>query len=204
MKNKAIFLLIGVIIIIIGVYFSLRYQPELNPGSDSIESGENNIIPEDQFKDVQLFFYNSDGSIVWHLESELLNNYNQNRVLDLSPVQIAAVESSDSRFNGENYSAEQVLYYLTASDSSYNIDSGIIGLAGPIEINKDEITFRAVNLTWQEGKDRISATGGVSIESPDFHIKGENLEGDIALDNVSISGKEEQAFFTWKKGSDSD
>ena len=55
MKNRRILILLGLIIIIVGIYMSLHYQPERiqnKPG----ELEEDNLLPGDQFKNVQLVF----------------------------------------------------------------------------------------------------------------------------------------------------
>lgn len=194
MKNRTFYFLAGIIIIIIGIFFSLHYQPDLIPDNEIIDLEEKNLLPEDQLKNVQLVFYNSDASVSWHLDSELINNYTQSQILELFPVNIAAVNEEG-----------QLLYNMDASDTLYNLNSGIIELTGPIKIKKDQIIFQTAKINWQDGKDILSATGGIFIESPAFLIKGESLESDLTLNNVVITGKEgEQAYFTWKDGSDQD
>lgn len=187
----------GVIIIIIGISFSLRFKPDINNNFDIINSGEDITAPEDQFKDVEIIFYNSDASISWYLESDIISNYNQEKSLNLSSVRITAFQNEIEE--------GPILYYLTGDDLVYDIESGLINLFGPIEIIKDEIIFKTGNLKWQDRKDILSGSGGIIIESPDFLIKGENMEADLGFKNITINASEqERAFFTWEKGSGSD
>lgn len=193
MKNKTILILTGIIIIITGIFFSLHYQPE-SLQDNPVNPAEENLEPGDQFKNVQLVFFNSDGSISWHLDSESINNLTRQRVLELFPVNITAITEE-----------EEVLYNLHAHNSYYNLDSGLIQIAGPIEIIKDQLSFQAANISWQDGGDFLLATGGIYIHSPDFIIEGESLESDLSLNRVTIKGStEKQAYFTWKDGSDQD
>lgn len=193
MKNKTILILTGIIIIITGIFFSLHYQPE-SLQDNPVNPAEENLEPGDQFKNVQLVFFNSDGSISWHLDSESINNLTRQRVLELYPVNITAITEG-----------EEVLYNLHAHNSYYNLDSGLIQIAGPIEIIKDQLSFQAANISWQDGGDFLLATGGIYIHSPDFIIEGESLESDLSLNRVTIKGStEKQAYFTWKDGSDQD
>ncbi|MFI5359584.1 MAG: LPS export ABC transporter periplasmic protein LptC [Halanaerobiales bacterium] len=193
MKNKTILILTGIIIIITGIFFSLHYQPE-SLQDNPVNPAEENLEPGDQFKNVQLVFFNSDGSISWHLDSESINNLTRQRVLELFPVNITAITEG-----------EEVLYNLHAHNSYYNLDSGLIQIAGPIEIIKDQLSFQAANISWQDGGDFLLATGGIYIHSPDFIIEGESLESDLSLNRVTIKGStEKQAYFTWKDGSDQD
>jgi len=193
LKNKTILILTGIIIIITGIFFSLHYQPE-SLQDNPVNPAEENLEPGDQFKNVQLVFFNSDGSISWHLDSESINNLTRQRVLELFPVNITAITEG-----------EEVLYNLHAHNSYYNLDSGLIQIAGPIEIIKDQLSFQAANISWQDGGDFLLATGGIYIHSPDFIIEGESLESDLSLNRVTIKGStEKQAYFTWKDGSDQD
>lgn len=193
MKNKTILILTGIIIIITGIFFSLHYQPE-SLQDNPVNPAEENLEPGDQFKNVQLVFFNSDGSISWHLDSESINNLTRQRVLELFPVNITAITEG-----------EEVLYNLHAHNSYYNLDSGLIQIAGPIEIIKDQLSFQAANISWQDGGDFLLATGGIYIHSPDFIIEGESLESDLSLNRVTIKGStEKQAYFIWKDGSDQD
>lgn len=191
MNKKAILILTGIIIIFVGIFISLRYQPELiqnGPG----ELEEENLLPGDQFKNVQLVFFNSDGSISWHLDSESINNFTRHRVLELFPVNITAITGQ-----------EEILYNLYARNSLYDLDSGLMEISGPIEIIKDQLSFQAARISWQDGKDFLLATGGIYIDSPDFIIEGESLETDLTLNRVIIKGTEErQAYLTWEDGSD--
>lgn len=136
MKNKTILILTGIIIIITGIFFSLHYQPE-SLQDNPVNPAEENLEPGDQFKNVQLVFFNSDGSISWHLDSESINNLTRQRVLELFPVNITAITEG-----------EEVLYNLHAHNSYYNLDSGLIQIAGPIEIIKDQLSFQAANISW--------------------------------------------------------
>ena len=113
MKNKTILILTGIIIIITGIFFSLHYQPE-SLQDNPVNPAEENLEPGDQFKNVQLVFFNSDGSISWHLDSESINNLTRQRVLELFPVNITAITEG-----------EEVLYNLHAHNSYYNLDSGL-------------------------------------------------------------------------------
>lgn len=193
MKNKTILILTGIIIIITGIFFSLHYQPE-SLQDNPVNPAEENLEPGDQFKNVQLVFFNRDGSVSWHLDSESINNLTRQRVLELFPVNITAITEG-----------EEVLYNLHAHNSYYNLDSGLIQIAGPIEIIKDQLSFQAANISWQDGGDFLLATGGIYIHSPDFIIEGESLESDLSLNRVTIKGStEKQAYFTWKDGSDQD
>ena len=193
MKNKTILILTGIIVIITGIYLSLRYQPgHLQDGPGVLE--EEQLEPGDQFKNVQLVFFNSDASVSWHLESGSINNLARQRVLELFPVNITALTAE-----------EELLYNLHALNSLYDLDSGQIQIAGPVEIIKDELSFQAANISWQDGGDFLLATGGIYIHSPDFIIEGESLESDLTLNRVTIKGSvEKQAHFTWKDGSDQD
>jgi len=197
LKNKTILMLIGVIIIIIGVFFSLRFQPEMNNNSDLINSGEDTSAPEDQFTDVELVLYNSDASISWLLKSDKISNYNQEKLLSLLSVKITAFRNEIEE--------STILYYLTGDDLKYDLESGIINLTGPIDIIKDEIVFRTGHLQWQDRKDTLSGSGGIIIQAPDFLIKGENMEADLGLNNIIIDAQgQERAYFTWERGSDLD
>ena len=206
MHKKLIILLAGVIIIIIGVYLSLNLQPEFDNNVNQDSQGDL-VIPENQFKEVQLVFYNSDGSISWHLESSIINNYTGRKILELSPVEIDAVKTLlniDEDNRGDSSSSSQLIYQLEGRDSIYDINTGEIEINGPIKMTKDDIIFSTAKLKWQDGRDFLLGTGGVRIESPYFSIMGEELEADLALNNIVVNGKaEKQAFFTWEKGSDS-
>jgi hypothetical protein len=191
LKNRRILILLGLIIIIVGIYMSLHYQPERiqnKPG----ELEEDNLLPGDQFKNVQLVFFNSDASISWHLDSESINNFARQRVLELFPVNITALTAE-----------EEILYKLYANNSLYELDSGLMEISGPIEIIKDQLNFQAARISWQDGGDLLLATGGIYIHSPDFIIEGDSLETDLSLNRITIMGGEgKQAYFTWKDGSD--
>ncbi len=191
MKNRRILILLGLIIIIVGIYMSLHYQPERiqnKPG----ELEEDNLLPGDQFKNVQLVFFNSDASISWHLDSESINNFARQRVLELFPVNITALTAE-----------EEILYKLYANNSLYELDSGLMEISGPIEIIKDQLNFQAARISWQDGGDLLLATGGIYIHSHDFIIEGDSLETDLSLNRITIMGGErKQAYFTWKDGSD--
>ncbi len=208
MDKKLRYLLVGVVIIIIGVFLSLNLEPNFdNQEIINTEPDSGNIVPDNQFKEVQFVLYNGDASIAWHLESGIINNYTQDKILDLSPIEIDAVrtalDTDNVDINGDKIS-EQLIYQLEAKDSIYNINTGEIEINGPIFINKGEIEFHTKKLNWQDGKDLLIATEGVNIQSPYFSLMGEEMRADIALNNVLVKGKDEnQAFFSWQKGSDS-
>lgn len=208
MDNKLKLLLVGVVIIIIGVFLSLNLQPDFdNNEIINTEADNINIVPDNQFKEVQFVLYNGDASIAWHLESDIINNYTQNKILELSPIEIDAVritlETGDADINGDNIS-EQLIYQLEGKESIYNINTGVIEINGPINIVKGEIKLNTSKLAWQDGKDLLIATEGVRIQSPYFSLMGEEMRADIALNDLVVMGKDEnQAFFSWQKGSDS-
>ncbi len=201
MDNKLIFLLVGVVIVIIGVSLSLNFQPGFdNNESIDTESDNSNLVADNQFKEAQFIFYNSDASVAWYLESSIINNYTQKNILELTSIEIDAKRDTlkGNIFNG------QLIYQLIANDALYNINTGQIEINGPINIVKDQIKVQTNKLNWQDGKSTLVATEGVSIESPYFSLKGEEMKADLALNDIVIKGKgKNQAFFTWPKGSDS-
>ncbi|MFP4662434.1 MAG: hypothetical protein ACLFPF_09595 [Halanaerobiales bacterium] len=222
MNRKNIILIAGVLVIIIGIYLSLALQPTLendrmvdtdsannntgqDAGQDNIDQG--NAVPENQFRDAEFVFYNSDGSISWHLNSGVINNYSGRDILELSGVEINARTSDID--NGENSNIDEIvsgemLYQLSADNSFYNIDSGKIEIRGPINIQKDQIKITTGKLDWQDGSNELTATGGIRIEAVTFTVTGSELTADLAINNIKINGsEEEQAFLSWEKGSDS-
>ncbi len=208
MDKKLTFLLVGVVIIIIGVILSLNIQPDFdNNKIINTEPDNSNLVPDNQFKDVQFVLYNGDASIAWQLESGIINNYSENKILELSPIEIDAVriglDTDDADSNGDKIS-ERLIYQLEGKEAIYNINTGEIEIKGPINIIKDEIKFYTSKLDWQDGKALLKATGGVTIDSPYFSLLGREMNADLALNDVVVKGEDEnQAFFTWKKGSDS-
>jgi len=194
-------LLVGVVIVIIGVSLSLNFQPGFdNNESIDTESDNSNLVADNQFKEAQFIFYNSDASVAWYLESSIINNYTQKNILELTSIEIDAKRDTlkGNIFNG------QLIYQLIANDALYNINTGQIEINGPINIVKDQIKVQTNKLNWQDGKSTLVATEGVSIESPYFSLKGEEMKADLALNDIVIKGKgKNQAFFTWPKGSDS-
>ncbi len=204
-------MLVGVVIVIIGVFLSLNFQPSFDNNEIINTEPDNSNIVDNQFKEAQFIFYNSDASIAWHLESGIINNYTQKNILELTSIEIDArrtlkVEevaensdvNSDIIFNG------QFIYQLIANDALYNIKTGQIEINGPINIVKDQIKFYTNKLNWQDGKGTLIATEGISIVAPYFSLRGEEMKADLALNDILITGKDKkQAFFSWPKGSGS-
>jgi LPS export ABC transporter protein LptC len=215
-KKTILFIITG-LIIIIGIYFSLNYQPGTNQNSPALGQkqnspegqkqgkGQRDTIPDNQFKGAQLVFFNSDGSITLHLDSKLINNYSRKNHLNLSTVKIDVSETEVASDKDKiDLSGGKLLYTLTAVNSIYNTDTGVISLNGPVRIDKDKINLTAGQVIWQDKKDIISGTGGIKIESPSFIINGGSFRADLALNSLRITGKKgEQAAYIWKKGSGS-
>ncbi|MFW6021976.1 MAG: LPS export ABC transporter periplasmic protein LptC [Halanaerobiaceae bacterium] len=216
-NNKTILLIICTLLIIIGVFFSLSYQPDINKEESNTDVTENREErPSNQFRDIQLVFFNSDKTIAWYMNSSRVENYSDRNLLDMSIIEIDAHSGSsidnlqiDNNILKKNtnttFNEGDILYSIVAERSTYNTQSGHLDLLGPINIQKESILMKTDHLEWVEGDSLLSGSGGININSPDFNIKGEKMAANFSLNIITVTGNDNtQANITWEKGSESD
>lgn len=197
MGAKKYILIIVLIVIIGGFYFSYTYQSEdwTDPEQpeQAVESDtdiDNNAKPDDQFKDIKMMLYNKDSSIYWEIEAVNVERYAEKDIFQVSPVKIKALNEQD-----EN------LYLIQAEKGSFRQGEGELDLQGPILIKKDDLSVKVGELRFNETADLLAGQGGVNISSPAFRLNGESFEAEAGLESLTVfGGKDEQAYFSWKGG----
>ncbi|MEJ6951243.1 LPS export ABC transporter periplasmic protein LptC [Natronospora cellulosivora (SeqCode)] len=204
--KKTLLLSFGLIIVIVGIFSSLFFYDNQTYLEEShIENDIDYMIPDNLFKDVELLFFNEDASIAWYIESAELKNYTKESFLELMDIEISVLDLIENDINksydfilASKVDSARKIYDLIAYDSRYDINEGRLELYGPIKIARDDLVFETSYISMQDGENLFYAKGGVSIQSTDFLLTGEKIEADLALNNITISGnEEEQVYLTW-------
>jgi len=181
--NKRLLLII-ILVLIGGIYFSFTYQ---RPGDFQDLSPE--IFPEEQFEDINITFFNLEKTISWEINSQRLERFEKEGLLVIQPVTINAMDQK-----------EEQLYSVTASKGIYRSASCQLELTGPILLKKDKLELVTGWLKWQQNDNIISGGEGVSFNSPYFRLSGDHFTTKLEIESLTVYGREnEQAFFTWKE-----
>ncbi|MFP4015625.1 MAG: hypothetical protein ACLFUI_01215 [Halanaerobiales bacterium] len=204
MNRKNVFLIIGVVVIILGIYLSLSLPPTLeNNQTEESNSGENstgqnptgqenvkdNLEPANQFKDAEFVFYNDDGSISWHLRSSIISNYSgdtDRNMLELSPIEVNARASDVGK--GNNSDNMNTRDNRNNGDDWNNIDNRNNGDTENTGSGEVLYQLSADNSLYDIYSGEMEINGPVSIVKDQLKMTAGRLNWQEGTDELSATG----------------
>ena len=195
MKNKKIIIALIVVVVVIGVWFSLS-SPEEGPQTDNkynnTDSKEKKL-PDKELSEINFSIYNQNKTIKWNLDAENVKQFADKSLLKLNPIKIKV-------YNIKN--EKELLYTFQADRAKYLSDKGSLDIEGPVSIKRDKINLTLDNLNWQSEEDRITGDK-VKFSNPNYSLNGARFEANSKLNHLIFYGDEKsKASFAWEENSD--
>ncbi|HKL12911.1 MAG TPA: LPS export ABC transporter periplasmic protein LptC [Halanaerobiales bacterium] len=184
--KKIIFAIIIIIVIFIGITFSI-YHETTRVSQEPNQEGNNTEQAEEYLKQIDLVLFNKDKSIKWNLDSEKLKREDDGNIYDMSEPNFKAFED------------EKLIYTGKGRKAAYNNKQEVISLSGSIKINKDELLLETNTIIWDQSNDTIRGEQGVTLTSSDLIITAERFSGPLSLNKLTFYGTENsQAKVEWR------
>ncbi len=185
-KRKIIFAIIIILIIIIGITFSIYH--ESTRVSQNQDSQDNNEEQQGEYlKKIDLVLFNKDKSIKWNLDSEKLERKDEGNIYDMTSPNFKAYENEDLIYIGEG------------TQALYNNNQKVISLSGDINIEKEELLLETETISWNQNNDTVQGEQGVTLTSPDIIITAEKFSGPLSLEKLTFYGTaDSQAKVEWR------
>ena len=190
-KKRIIFAVILMVVIAIGVGFSIYHESnrmsENQNQNQNENQQENNNQESDYLKQIDLVLFNNDKSIKWNLDSEKLVREDEGNIYNMNAPKFKAFEN------------EQLIYTGQGTQAMYNNDLEEISLDGDININKEDLLLETETIIWNQKDDTVSGKKGVKLTSPDLVITAHEFSGPLSLNKITFYGTQAgQAKVEWR------
>jgi LPS export ABC transporter protein LptC len=197
-KRKIFILVFIVVIIVIGLWFSLipseqAKKPESKTGqTDSGDKG-NKDLPDREFSGIDFSIYNSDKTIKWKLAAENVKQFENKDILKLYPIRVNVYNVNNEK---------ELLYTFQAEKGRYLNKEGLLDIKGPVSIKKDKIKLTLDDLNWQRKKDKLTGKK-INFSSPKYSVNAASFRANSELSYFVFYGdKQKKASFTWEESAD--
>lgn len=172
MDRKYIFVaLLLLIVIALSLYFTLDENP-LAPQPEAPEDDK----PEEELEDVSFSIYNRAQEHELILESEKVDNYQDQNRMELEPIEVR-VYTADT---------EELLYTLIGDFGVYHSDSEYIEIRGNVVLDSDQYYAEADLLDYYIRDNHLEGRGNVLIEGEDFAAEAESFSSDLNLKDLKL------------------
>lgn len=171
-KRNIITAVLLILIVIGGIYFSLRE----NPAPEKVEQNENSEKPQQQLEEVYFSVYDSDESHRIELETKNLKNFTELKRMELEPVYVEVY----------NENTDRLLYTMTGESGIYFSDNKILKIRGPVEFDRNNYNIYCMEIEYDLKKDIITGRDNLSISGPGFSSRGKSFQSDLDIENLQI------------------
>ncbi|PRX35715.1 LPS export ABC transporter protein LptC [Orenia metallireducens] len=174
-KYLVVAFLILIIPLIIFATNNYSQKPEVKISPKSLQE-EQEAEPRLELEESSITLYSEDGITRWELGAESIQQFELGNQITLNQIQAKV------------YEEEKEVINIIADKGKVDIETGFIGLEGPITIKSQEKLLKADNLNWNSAKNELIGLGHVLIEQPGLKVRGERFISQVDLKKLEILG----------------
>lgn len=174
-KYLVVAFLILIIALIIFAINNYSQKPEVKISPKPLQE-EQEAEPRLELEESSITLYSEDGITRWELGAESIQQFELGNQITLNQIQAKV------------YEEEKEVINIIADKGKVDIETGFIGLEGPITIKSQEKLLKADNLNWNSAKNELIGLGHVLIEQPGLKVRGERFISQVDLKKLEILG----------------
>jgi LPS export ABC transporter protein LptC len=174
-KYLVVAFLILIIPLIIFAINNYSQKPEVKISPKPLQE-EQEVEPRLELEESSITLYSEDGITRWELGAESIQQFELGNQITLNQIQAKV------------YEEEKEVINIIADKGKVDIETGFIGLEGPITIKSQEKLLKADNLNWNSAKNELIGLGHVLIEQPGLKVRGERFISQVDLKKLEILG----------------
>lgn len=133
--------------------------------------------PRLELEKSSMTLYSKDGITKWELGAESIQQF-----------ELGSNKVTLNQIQAKVYEKEKEVINIIADKGKVDIETGFIGLEGPITIKSQEKLLKADTLNWNSAKNELIGVGHVLIEQPGLKAKGERFISQVDLKKLKILG----------------
>jgi len=177
--NKKYFVSAFLILIIILSIFAIKnfYQKSEVKISPKPLQESKQTEPRLELEKSSMTLYSKDGITKWELGAESIQQF-----------ELGSNKVTLNQIQAKVYEKEKEVINIIADKGKVDIETGFIGLEGPITIKSQEKLLKADTLNWNSAKNELIGVGHVLIEQPGLKAKGERFISQVDLKKLKILG----------------
>jgi LPS export ABC transporter protein LptC len=174
-KYLVVALIILIIVLIIFAISKFSQKPEVKISPDPLQEKKEDE-PRLELEESFITLYSEDGITKWQLGAKSIQQFELGSQVILNQIQAKV------------YQEEEEVINVIANKGKVDIETGFIGLEGPITIRSQEKLLKADILNWNSAKNELIGLGHVLIKQPGLKVRGERFISQVDLKKLQILG----------------
>ncbi|TDX59218.1 LPS export ABC transporter periplasmic protein LptC [Orenia marismortui] len=174
-RLKIILAILAVLIIAFFISNNLLQKPPSKISEDPIQD-QVKEEPKFELEESFITLYSEDGKVRWELGAKSMQQFDVATKVTLNQVEAKIYQDKEEVVN------------LIADKGEVDIETGFIGLKGPITIKSKEKSLKADKLNWNKAKNELIGLGNILIKQEGLRIKGDRFVSQVDLKRLRVLG----------------
>ncbi|WP_018248149.1 LPS export ABC transporter periplasmic protein LptC [Orenia marismortui] len=174
-RLKIILAILAVLIIAFFISNNLLQKPPSKISEDPIQD-QVKEEPKFELEESFITLYSEDGKVRWELGAKSMQQFDVATKVTLNQVEAKIYQNKEEVVN------------LIADKGEVDIETGFIGLKGPITIKSKKKSLKADKLNWNKAKNELIGLGNILIKQEGLRIKGDRFVSQVDLKRLRVLG----------------
>lgn len=177
MDKKSIFLALFLFIIIIFAFYFTFYEAPILKQKTKVEKVKR---PEAELKEVKFSLYNDQQALRFELQSQKVENYGAQALMQLQPVRVEAYSTKNGK----------LLYTLEGAKGNYYSEEQYLEVRGQVILNSEQYQVQTAELDYYLQQNYMEGRGSVKIKGADFNSRAQSFSAKLKLQDLKLFKEE--------------